>query len=132
MAESNRKKLRAMIDSAFGLKGKDNSPEARTIRTKDLKGFEGLTCVVRVGVEKGAPKRDSNGNLTGGNYDDKNIVAAVITPDNQRDWHPVEQAPPFNNVGGAAAIGTASASAPTSAAPASTPALPVTRPNWAE
>lgn len=113
MAESNRGTLKAILDSALGLKPDDASPQARAARTVSLKQFEGMTFIARVGVEKGSPKNDGSGE----NWPDKNILAGIVTPD-KKDWHPVEQPPPFNGGGG-------TQSAPPNAAP------PIQRPGWA-
>jgi len=113
-AKISRSKLRAILDSALGLKPDDISPQARAARTVSLKDFEGKTFLGKIGVEKGKPKNDGSGE----NWPDRNILAAVITPD-KKEWHPVEQPPPFN--GGGAGAG----------APANT-AAPVARPGWAQ
>ena len=81
------------------------------------KDFDDISFIARIGVEKGKPKNDGSGE----NYADKNIIAAVITPD-KKDWHPVEQSPPFNG-------GNAGAAA--SPPPSATPAPGVTKPAWA-
>jgi len=73
-----------------------------------------MTFIGKVGIEKGKPKNDGSGE----NWPDKNILAGVITKD-KKDWHPVEQPPPFNG-GGAA---------PSSTPPQSAP--PIQRPGWA-
>jgi hypothetical protein len=109
----SRGTVKAIIDSALGLKPDDVSPQARAARTVGPKQLEGMTFIGKVGVEQGKPKNDG----TGENWLDKNILAAVITPD-KKEWHPVDQPPPFNG-GGA-----------TSAAPSS-PTLPIERPGWA-
>jgi len=105
--EITRRKLKAILDSAFGLDPDDRSPEARARRTISLGQLEGMAFMAEIGIEKGS-----------GDYSDKNIVAAVITKD-KKDWHPVEQPPPFN--GGEAAP----SSTPPNAAP------PIARPGWA-
>ena len=112
--EISRSVLKAIIDSALGLKPDDVSPQARAARTVSYKQLEGMTFVGKIVIEKGKPKNDG----TGENWPDKNILAGVITPD-KRDWHPVEQPPPFNGGGGGA-----------QAAPAET-ASPIARPGWA-
>jgi hypothetical protein len=112
--------LRTILESARGIKPDDTSPQARALRTVSLKDFDNLTFIAKIGIEKGKPKTDNNGKPTGENWPDKNIIASVITPD-KTDWHPVEQAPPFNGGGGAAAA---------SSGPAA-PAAPVKRPGWA-
>ena len=111
-AEIARSVLRAILDSALGLKPDDLSPQARAARTVSLKQFEGMSFIGRIGIEKGRPRNDSSGE----NWPDKNILAAVITPD-KKEWHPVEQPPPPLNGGGGA-----------QAAPAETP---IARPGWA-
>jgi hypothetical protein len=114
-ADINRGTLKAILDSALGLKPDDTSPQARTARTVSLKQFEGMTFVGKIGVEKGKPKNDG----TGENWADKNILAGVVTPD-KKEWHLSEQPPPFNGGGGGAP----------SSAPSS-PAAPIGRPEWA-
>jgi hypothetical protein len=113
-ADISRSTLKAILDSALGLKPDDASPEARAARTVSLKQFEGMSFVGRIGIEKGRLKNDGSGE----NWPDKNILAGVITPD-KKDWHPVEQPPPFN--GG----GSDAQAAPSSAA------QPISRPTWA-
>jgi hypothetical protein len=74
-----------------------------------------MTFIAKIGIEKGGKKNDNSGD----NWPDKNILAGVITP-HHKDWHRVEQPPPFN--GG-------------SASPAATPpgsATPIARPGWAQ
>ena len=115
-ADISRGTLKAMLDSALGLKPDDVSPQARAARTVELKQFEGMTFVAKIGIEKGAAKNDGSG----GFWDDKNNLAGVITPD-KKDWHPVEQPPPFDGGGGA----PPSSSTPPQSAP------PVQRPGWA-
>jgi hypothetical protein len=113
-ADINRSTLKAILDSALGLKPDDLSPQARAARTVSLKQFEGMSFIGRIGIEKGRPRNDGSGE----SWPDKNVLAAVITPD-KRDWHPVEQPPPFNGGGGGA-----------QATPAET-ASPIARPGWA-
>ena len=117
--EISRSKLRAILDSALGLKPDDISPQARAARTVSLKQFEGMTFIAKIGIGKGGPKKDKSGNETGENWPDGNILAGVITPD-KKEWHPVEPPPPFNGGGGAS-----STTQPTSSAP------PIARPGWA-
>jgi hypothetical protein len=115
-ADINRGTLKAILDSALGLKPDDASPQARAARTVSLKQFEGMSFIGRIGIEKGRPKNDGSGEK----WPDKNILAVVITPD-MKEWHPVEQPPPFDgrNSGGAAPA------APSGSAP------PIARPVWA-
>ena len=111
----NRGTLKAILDSALGLDPNDKSDKAQAARTVSYKDFEGMTFIGKIGIEKGKPKNDNSGE----NWPDKNILAGVITPD-KKDWHPVEQPPPFNG-GGAGAQAAAPASA----------AAPIARPGWA-
>jgi|SRR5262245_13928220 len=113
-ADINRGTLKAILDSALGLKPDDVSPQARAARTVSLKQFEGMTFIGKIGIEKGRPKNDG----TGESWPDKNVLAGVITPD-KKEWHPVEQPPPFNGGGGGA-----QATSPNTAPP-------VERPEWA-
>ena len=119
--EISRSRIKAVLDSALGLDPKDVSPQARAARTKSYKELEGLNFLGKIGIEKGAPKNDGSGE----NWPDKNILAAIITPD-RREWHPVTQPPPING-GGPAMSGSAAPSS--SAPPTSTP--PITRRGWA-
>jgi hypothetical protein len=119
--EISRSRIKAVLDSALGLDPKDVSPEARAARTRSYKELEGLVFIGKIGIEKGAPKNDGSGE----SWPDKNILAAIITPD-RREWHPVTQPPPFNG-GGPPTSGPAEPSG--SAPPTSTP--PITRPGWA-
>jgi hypothetical protein len=80
-----------------------------------LKDFDNLNFIAKVGVEKGRPKNDGSGE----NYPDKNTLLAAIGPD-KKDWHPVEQLPPFN--GGSGGGGGAAPSTPTQG---------VKKPDWA-
>ena len=113
--EINLGTLKTILDSALGLHPDDKSPQARAARTVSLKQFEGMTFIGRIGIEKGRPKNDGSGE----NWPDKNILAGVITRD-KKEWHPVEQPPPFNGGGGSGA----------QAAPVET-AAPIARPGWA-
>jgi hypothetical protein len=87
-AEISRGKLRAILESARGIKPSDTSKEARKARTAELGDFDGMRFIARIGIEKGKPKNDGSGE----NYADRNTIAAIITPD-RKDWHAVEQAP---------------------------------------
>ena len=113
-ADISRGTLRSILDSALGLKPDDAGPQARAARTVSLKQFDSMAFIAKIGIEKGRPRNDGSGE----SWPDKNILAAVITP-NKKDWHPVEQPPPFNGGGGGA-----------QAAPAET-ASPIARSGWA-
>jgi hypothetical protein len=120
--EISRGLLRGILESARGIKPDDMSDQARARRTADLKDFDNIIFVARIGVEKGKPKNDGSGE----NYADKNVIAGVITPD-KKDWRRVEQ-PPWNGEGGEGSGGGGSSGA----APASgTPGPGVKKPDWA-
>ena len=87
-AEISRGRLRAILESARGIKPNDMSAEARKARTAELGDLDGLRFIAKIGVEKGRPKNDGSGE----NYPDRNTIAVVITPD-RKDWHAVEQVP---------------------------------------
>jgi hypothetical protein len=116
--EISHSRIKAVLDSALGLDPKDVSPQARAARTKSYKELEGLTFIGKIGIEKGTPKNDGSGE----SWPDKNILAAIITPD-RREWHSVVQPPPFNG-GGPTIPG---ATAPSGAAPPASTS-PITRP----
>jgi len=113
-ADISRGTLRSILDSALGLKPDDAGPQARAARTVSLKQFDSMAIIAKNGIEKGRPRNDG----TGESWPDKNILAAVVTPD-KKEWHKVEQPPPFNGGGGT------SSSTPPQSAP------PVQRPGWA-
>jgi hypothetical protein len=108
----SRMRLRTILESARGIRPDDMSPEARAKRTVELKDFDGMCFIAKIGIEKGRPKNDGSGD-----YADKNILAAVVTPD-KKEWHQVVQMsdPPFDG-------GNAAAAAPVPAA--------ITKPGWA-
>ena len=98
--EISRGKLRAILESARGIKPTDTSAEARKARTAELADFDGLRFIAKIGIEKGRPKNDGSGD----SYPDRNVIASVITPD-RKDWHAVEQAPrPTGQVAAAVAV----------------------------
>ena len=53
MIERSKSHLKAMLDSAYGLKPDDTSAEARAKRTKELRDFDGLRFLVKIAIEKG-------------------------------------------------------------------------------
>jgi hypothetical protein len=108
-AEISRSRLRAVLESARGIKPDDMSPEARTKRTAKLTDFDGIRFVAKIGVEKGKDK--GNG---GGTYPDRNVLLAAVTPD-RRDWHVAEQ--------------TQTPRSPSGTAPTAQPAI--AKPTWA-
>ena len=105
-ANVSRGRLRTIIESAREIRPDDMSPEARTKRTVELKDFDGMRFIAKIGIEKGRPKNDGSGE----NYPDKNILAAVVAPD-KKEWHQIAQMsnPPFDSTKDA---GDSSATAP--------------------
>jgi hypothetical protein len=87
----SRGKLRAILESGRNIKPDDMSEQARKARTANLSDFAGVQFIARIGIEKGKPKNDG----TDENYSDRNVIATIITPD-KKDWHVIEQAPPFS------------------------------------
>jgi hypothetical protein len=122
IAESNRGRLKKILESARGIKKDTPTEQARALYQADLRDFDNLVFVARIGMKKGEPKKDGSGN-----WPDKNFLAAAISPDH-RDWHPVEQSPPFDFNGSGTATASAS-TASTDAPPAG--AAPITPPKWA-
>jgi hypothetical protein len=111
-ADISRGKLRAILESARGIKPDDMSEEGRKARTAELSDFDGLRFIARIGVEKGKPRNDG----TGESYSDRNVIAAIITPD-KKGWHAVEQTSIFSK----GANGGGAATAP----------VPIAKPTWA-
>ena len=106
-ADISNRYLRAMLESARDIRPDDKSDAAKEARrTTSYGDFDGLSFIVRIGVE---PPQDG--------YKAKNKLDRVITPD-ETDWHPVtQQSKP------------AATPSTTVAKPASTPA-PIARPQW--
>jgi hypothetical protein len=110
--EISRATLRAMLESARGVRPDDNSDAAQKARTVSSWGdFNDLRFVARLGVR--APQ---NG------YAAKNTIAEVITPERQA-WKQPEQIQ--GNT-----LSTSSSS--TAGTPAATPTNAVARPDWAK
>ena len=106
-ADISKRYLRAMLESARGIRPDDKSDAAKEARrTTSYGDFNGLSFMVRIGVE---PARNG--------YKAKNKLDCVITP-NETDWRAVaQQSEPM-------------ATLPTAAVkPVSTPA-PMQRPQW--
>jgi hypothetical protein len=103
-ADITKRRLRAILESALGIKPEDVSEKAKTARNAEYADFDGMRFLCKLGIE---PARDG--------YKAKNIIAEVITPD-RKEWHAVEQQPegPKPKKGGA--------TAPT----------PITKPAWAQ
>lgn len=96
--ETSASQLRAILESARGVRPDDESPNARSARQVNSYGdFDGIRFVAKIGIEKG---KDG--------YKDKNTLDAVITPD-RKDWVKVEQQPRQQTMQGMQQIGTAAA-----------------------
>ena len=104
MVQTNRGRLKQILESAHGIKPGDASERARKVYSASLKDFDNMIFIAKIGVRKGGPKNDGSGE----SWPDKNILAAVITPD-KKEWHAVEQAPPFNGGAGGAQAAPADA-----------------------
>jgi hypothetical protein len=78
-ADITKSRLRAILESARNIKPQDVSEAAKKARVAELRDFDGIRFIARIGVE---PAK--------GDYKAKNILAAVITPD-QKEWRPIEQ-----------------------------------------
>jgi hypothetical protein len=99
-------RIRAMLESARGIRPDDKSDAAKVARQITSYGeLDGLSFIARIGVE---PARKE--------YKAKNTLDFVITPD-LTQWHAVAQAPK-------------PAASPTAAPPANGPAK-IERPKWA-
>jgi hypothetical protein len=103
----SRRILRAILESARGIKPDDQSDDAKKARVADYADFDGIRFIGRIGVQPAQ-----------GQYGPKNTLLEVITPE-RKNWRPVEQvtAKPDGAVRHAAAV---------PAAPAE-----VVRPAWA-
>jgi hypothetical protein len=80
-ADITRRRLRAILESAKGIKPEDVSEAAKAARNAEYADFDGLRFMCRLGIE---PAR--------GDYKAKNIIAEVVTPD-RKEWHAIEQQP---------------------------------------
>jgi hypothetical protein len=91
MVENTMQILGAIINSAFDLDPKDDSPTARAKRTNiDPSTFDGINFLVKIGVEAGKAK-DNGSNEK---WPDKNRLALPITKD-RKEWRgPITQSAP--------------------------------------
>jgi hypothetical protein len=103
----SRRTLRAILESARGVRPDDQSDAAKRARMADYAEFDGIRFLGRIGVEPA-----KNG------YAAKNTLFEVITPE-RKNWHPIEQvATPQNGI----------SRHPATAPP---PAAEIERPAWA-
>lgn len=108
--EISASRLRAILESAKGIRPDDESDAAKAARRVNSWGdFDGVRFTAKIGVEKG----------TGG-YKDKNKLDAAITPD-RKDWVKVEQT----------AKAPQQVAAPAVAAAQQAAQAPVNKPAWA-
>jgi hypothetical protein len=111
--EISASQLRAILESARGVRPDDESEQAKAARRVASWGdFNGLRFIAKIGIEKG---KDG--------YKDKNTLDAAITPD-RKAWHRVEQV--VQPVQGMTTAGAAAAGVVAKAATA-----PTGKPSWA-
>ena len=101
----SRRTLRAILESARGIRPDDQSDDAKKARMADYADFDGIRFIGRIGVEPA-----KNG------YAAKNTLLEVITPE-RKNWRPVEQVAAQPNGAGRHA--------------AAAPAAEIVRPEWA-
>jgi hypothetical protein len=107
-ADITTRRLRAVIESARGIKPTDVSEAAKQARcATSYADFDGVRFMCRIGVE---PAR--------GEYKAKNILGEVITPD-RKEWRPIEQEAKQAKPDGA------------DATPAGTSVQTIRKPEWA-
>jgi hypothetical protein len=78
-ADITKRRLRAILESARGIKPADVSDAAKKARVAEYRDFAGICFMTKLGIE---PAK--------GDFKAKNILASVITPD-MKEWHPIEQ-----------------------------------------
>jgi hypothetical protein len=78
-ADITRSRLRAILESARGIKPADVSEAAKKARVAEYRDFDGIRFLAKIGIE---PAK--------GEYKAKNTITSVITPD-QKEWRPIEQ-----------------------------------------
>jgi hypothetical protein len=78
-ADITARRLRAILESARGIKPTDVSEAAKKARVAEYADFDGVRFMAKIGVEPAS-----------GDYKAKNFLAEIITPD-RKEWHPIEQ-----------------------------------------
>ena len=127
-ANITRSKLRAMLESAFGVHPGDDSPDA--IAKRQVSGwgaFDGLKFCAKVGIEKGGLK-DKTAGPNSERYADKNVLKAALTIDESDYINPGPQQGSFQTAGKAVQTAAKAVGGATGAAVASAAA---TKPAWA-
>jgi len=100
-ANITRSRLRAMLESAFGVHPGDTSPDAMAKRqVVGWEGFDGLRFCAKVGIEKGGLK-DKTAGPDSERYADKNVLKAAITPDETDYLNPGPQIGTMKTAGAA-------------------------------
>jgi hypothetical protein len=111
-ADISRRRLRAVLESARGVRPDDESDAAKHARRIEGWGdFDGLRFIGRIGIE---PAK--------GQFKAKNNLLEVVTPE-RREWHHVEQVTKTPGNNGAPAAANQAAAAPAVAT--------ISRPQWA-
>ena len=105
-ADITRRRLRAIIESVKGIKPADVSEAAKAARNAEYADFDGIRFYAQIGVE---PAK--------GEFRAKNVLARIITPDDTKNWHPVEQV---------------AKPAPASTPAGETPSNVIVKPVWAQ
>jgi hypothetical protein len=78
----SKARLRAILESARGVRPDDRSEQAAAARRiTSFSELDGIRFIGKIGIEPGR-----------GEYQAKNTVAEIITPE-RAQWHPVVQAP---------------------------------------
>jgi hypothetical protein len=103
-ADITARKLRAILESARGIKPTDVSEAAKKARIAEYTDFDGMRFMCKLGVE---PPR--------GEFKAKNILGEVITPD-RKEWRPIQQ----------------EAKAATKATESAGNVTPIAKPAWAQ
>ncbi len=80
-ADITARRLRAILESAKGIKPSDVSEAAKKARVADYADFDGIRFMAKLRVE---PAR--------GEYKAKNVISEIITPD-RKEWRPIAQEP---------------------------------------
>lgn len=80
----SKSSLRAMAESALGVRPDDTSDAAKSKRMfANFQQLNGIEFAAHIDIEKGKEKPDKSGY-----YDDKNVIKTVITPD-RPEWSPL-------------------------------------------